>query len=319
MRAIRVSRNGAPDVLALAEIARPEPGPGQVRVKVAAAGVNFYDVHQRRAAGSPPFTPGLECSGVIDALGSGVAGFQVGDRVASARALASYAEYAVVASDELLPLPSDVSFDVGASFLLQGLTAHYLVHDFRRLRAGDTLLVHAAAGGVGLLVVQIAKHIGARVLGTVSTAEKAAIARQFGADDVILYKERGFVEEVKRITRDAGVDLVLDGVGRSTFAGDLKAARTRGHVVLFGMAGGPPEPLAPDALMQRSLTVSGGALRNHVATRDELVKRSQELLRGIHDGWLRIRIDRKLPLSQAAQAHTLLEERRTSGKLLLEP
>jgi NADPH2:quinone reductase len=319
MRAIRVSRHGEPEVLVLEDVPRPEPRAGEVLVRIAAAGVNFADVYARRGGGALPFIPGLEASGVIEALGSGVGGFEIGDRVASARAPASYAEYACVGAEQLLRLPPDISFEVGAAFPLQGLTAHYLVHDFRRLRAGDTVLVHAAAGGVGLLVVQLAKHIGARVIGTVSTAEKAAIARLAGADEVILYTQRDFVDDVRRITRNDGVDLVVDGVGKATFPGDLQAARTRGHVVVFGAASGAPDPVAPSALMARSLTVSGGSPSNHVATHDELTARAGELLRGIREGWIRIRIDRTLPLGAAARAQELLENRKTSGKVLLLP
>jgi NADPH2:quinone reductase len=319
MRAIRVNQHGEPRVLQLEDAPRPQPLAGQVLVKVAAAGVNFADVYQRRANSPVPFTPGLEMSGIVEELGQGVAAFKAGDRVASARAQAAYAEYCVVDEDQVIPLPSDVAFEVGAAFPLQGMTAHYLVHDFRRLRPGHAVLVHAAAGGVGLFVVAWAKHMGARVIGTVSTAEKAAIVRAAGADDVILYMERDFAEETTRLTRGEGVDLVIDGVGKSTFVGDLKAVKVRGHIVVFGAASGPADPIPPNALMPRSITLSGGSLRNHIATRDDVLRRSGDTLQGIREGWLRIRIDQTLPLAQAATAHELLEGRRTSGKIVLLP
>lgn len=319
MHAIRVHRYGDPDVLVWGEAARAEPAPGQVLVKVIAVGVNFADIYQRRGRNNPPlpFTPGLEASGVVEKVGAGVTAFRPGDRVASARAIGSYAQYCAVDATKLLALPSDISFEIGAAFALQGMTAHYLLHEFRPVQNGDSVLIHAAAGGVGRLAVQMAKHMGARVIGTVSTREKAAIAREAGADDVIVYTEKDFVEETKRLTGGEGVDLIFDGVSRSTFPGDLQAIKIRGHIVVFGSASGRADPVEPNILQGRSISLSGGTLGDFIRTPEEMQSRADFLFAGIREGWLTIKIDRALPLAEAAKAHALLESRQTSGKLLL--
>ena len=319
MKAIRGNEYGGPEVLRLQEVEEPRPGPGEVRVRLRAAGVNFIDVNQRRGAYPVPlpYTPGLEGSGVVEALGSGVDGVRPGDRVAYTGVLGSYAEANVVPADRLIPLPEEFSFEQGAAFPLQGMTAHYLIHEYRRPGPGDTVLVHAAAGGMGLLLVQWAKHLGARVLGTVSTEEKARAARAAGADEVILYTRQDFVPETKRLTGGRGADLIIDGVGKATFAGNLEAAAVRGHVVIFGAASGPADPIAPNALMPRSLTVSGGSLGNYTRTREELLRRANDVLAGIRAGWLRLRIGHVFPLARAAEAHRLLEGRGSVGKVVL--
>jgi NADPH2:quinone reductase len=224
----------------------------------------------------------------------------------------------VVKASQLIPLPKEVSFEEGAAFPLQGMTAHYLLNEYYRIKPGDSVLVHAAAGGVGLLVVQWAKHIGARVIGTVSTEEKAKIARQGGADDIILYTKEDFVAETKKLTGGKGADYIIDGIGKSTFTKDLEAVRMHGHICLFGSASGPAEPLAPNLLMARSVTVSGGSLFNYVNTREELLGRARSVLNGMREGWLKLRIYKVLPLEQAAEAHRLLEGRQTTGKVILK-
>jgi NADPH2:quinone reductase len=231
--------------------------------------------------------------------------------------LGSYAEYAAVPADRLVKIPAGVNEREAAAAMLQGMTAHYLLHEFRRPKQGDSVLIHAAAGGMGLLLVQWARHLGARVFGTVSTEEKAKAAREAGASEVIFYVRRDFVAEIKRLTGGRGVDLIIDGVGKSTFPGDLEAVALRGHIVIFGAASGPADPIIPNALMARSITVSGGSLGNYLLTREELLRRAGEVIAGIRAGWLRLRIAKVLPLAEAAEAHRLLEGRHTIGKLLL--
>jgi NADPH2:quinone reductase len=319
MKAIRVNQFGGPEVLHLEEIETPTPGPGEARVRLRAAGVNFVDVYQRRGNYPVPLpcTPGREGAGVVDAVGPGVSEVRVGDRVAYSGIPGSYAEASVVPADRVLPLPDDLSFEQGAAFPLQGMTAHYLIHEYRRPEPGGTVLIHAAAGGMGLLLVQWAKHLGARVLGTVSTQEKARAAREAGADEVILYTQQNFVTEVQRLSAGRGVDLIIDGVGKSTFAGNLEAAAVRGHVVIFGAASGPADPVVPNALMPRSLTISGGNLGNYTRTREELLRRAQDVVEGIRAGWLRLNVGQVLPLTEAAEAHRLLEGRHSTGKIVL--
>jgi NADPH2:quinone reductase len=319
MKAIQLKEYGGPEVLRLQEVEVPVPGPGQVRVRLRAAGVNFIDVYQRRGdyPAPLPFIPGREGAGVVEAVGPGVDEVRVGDRVAYTGISGSYAEAAVVPADRLIPLPDDLSFEQGAAFPLQGMTAHYLIHEYRRPGPGATVLIHAAAGGMGLLLVQWAKHLGARVLGTVSAEEKARTARAAGADEVILYTRQDFVAEARRLTGGRGVDLIIDGVGKTTFAGNLEAAAVRGHVVVFGAASGPADPIAPNGLMPHSLTVSGGNLGNYTRTRDELLARARDVLEGIRAGWLRLNVGRVLPLAEAAEAHRLLEGRHSTGKIIL--
>jgi len=319
MKAIQISQYGGPEVLKLREVDIGEPGPGQVLVRLEAAGVNFVDVYQRRGIYpvNLPYIPGLEGSGVVEALGEGVKTVKPGDRVAYVHNPGSYAQKSLVNADFLIPLPSELSFEQGAAFPLQGMTAHYLIHEFRKVKEKDIVLIHAAAGGMGLLLVQWAKHLGARVLGTASTEEKAKIAKEAGADEVILYTKHDFVAEVKRLTDGHGADLIIDGVGKTTFPGNLEAAALRGNIVIFGAASGRADPISPNVLMVRSLTVSGGSLYNYTSSSEEILGRAKAVIEGIQKGWLKLRIDQVFPLEKAAEAHQKLEERKTSGKLLL--
>jgi NADPH2:quinone reductase len=324
MKAIRVKEFGGPDVLRLEEIETPRPEAGQALVRLAVAGVNFVDVYYRRGSLPAtvshvafPFTPGLEGSGVVEAVGGGVTNVKPGDRVAYTHQLGAYAEASVVEAESLIPLPNDFSFEQGAAFPLQGLTAHFLMTEFRLPKPGDVVLIHAAAGGMGLLLVQWARHLGARVTGTVSTEEKAKVARAAGANDLIFYTQRDFATETMRLTGGHGADLIFDGVGKTTFAGNLEAAAVRGHIIIYGLASGRPDPIAPESLRPRSLTVSGGALRNYMRTREELMRRASDVIEAIRAGWLRLRINRILPLGRAADVHRALENRQTTGKLLL--
>jgi NADPH2:quinone reductase len=246
-----------------------------------------------------------------------VTGVKAGDRVAYAREPGAYAEASVVPADSLIPLPDDMTFEQAAAFPMQGLTAHYLIHDFRPPTPEDVVLIHAAAGGVGLLLVQWARHYGAHVIGTVSSAGKAEAVRQAGADEVVLYTECDFAAETMRLTDGHGADLIIDGVGRATLTRDLEVAAVRGHIVSFGAASGAAEAVAPGALMERSLSVSGADVVNGIRTRGEMLSRAQDVMKGITDGWLTPRIFEVLPLAEAAQAHRLLEGRETIGKILL--
>ncbi len=321
MKAIKISSYGDADVLKLSETEpKPSPTGDQALVKIHAAGVNFVDIYQRRGAYPVhlPFIPGLEASGTVEAVGENVRDVRAGDRVAYTGHLGSYSEYTTIKAERLVPLPQEFSFEQGAAFPLQGMTAHYLTHDFRKLKKGDAVLIHAAAGGVGLLLVQFAKRAGAEVIGTVSTEKKADVARQAGADHVILYTKQDFASEVKRITGGRGAQLILDGVGKSTFSGDLECVAVRGHIVVFGAASGPADPVVPNALMQKSISVSGGSSGNFTATRRELLRRSRDVLNGIEAGWLKLRIDHVLPLAEAGNAHRLLEGRQSAGKIVLK-
>lgn len=319
MKAIEVREYGGPEVLKLQDVEIGKPGKGQALIRIVTSGVNFVDVYQRRGTypRKLPFIPGLEAAGVVESVGEGVILFKPGDRVAYVHEPGSYAEASLVGVDHLIPLPQDFSFEQGAAFPLQGMTAHYLIHEFRKIRPGDVVLIHAAAGGMGLLLVQWARHLGARVIGTVSNDDKAKAAREAGANDVILYTKQDFVAEVKRLTNNHGADLIIDGVGKTTFAGNLEAAARRGNIVIFGAASGPADPIAPNSLMVRSLTISGGSLFNYLLTRDELLYRADDVIKGIQEGWLKLRIDKVLPLAQASEAHRLLENRQTIGKILL--
>jgi NADPH:quinone reductase len=320
MKAIRVEKQGGPEVLKLVDIAPIEkPGPGQAVVRVVAAGVNFVDVGHRRGTypREVPFTPGVEGAGVVESVGEGVRSVRPSDRVAFTGVPGAYSEAVLADADRLIPLPDKFSFEEGAAFPLQGMTAHYLIHEFRPPVPGSFVLIHAAAGGMGGLLVQWARHLGANVVGTVSTEQKARTARASGADHVIIYTEQDFVAETKRITQGRGADLIIDGVGKTTFKGDLEAVAIRGHIVIFGAASGPADPVSPNALMPNALTVSGGSLQNYLRTPEELMQRADDVLAGIGAGWLKLNIGRVLPLAQAAQAHQLLESRKTEGKLLL--
>ena len=320
MKAIRVEKLGGPEVMKLEDIAPiEEPGPGQAVVRVVAAGVNFADVGQRRGIypREVPFTPGLEGAGVVESVGLGVTNVKPSDRVAFTGIPGTYAEAIVADAGRLIPLPDDFTFEQGAAFPLQGMTAHYLIHEFRMPKAGDFVLVHAAAGGMGGLLVQWGRHLGATVIGTTSSEEKARTAREAGAEHVIVYTDEDFVAETKRITKDHGADLIIDGVGKSTFKGDLEAVAIRGQIVIFGAASGPADPISPNALMGRAVSVSGGSLQNYIRTQEELMRRANDVIAGIRQGWLKLNIGAVLPLEQAIEAHELLESRKTQGKLIL--
>ncbi len=300
----------------------PEPGPGKVRVKVEAAGVNFIDVYQRTGLYpiEPPFTPGMEGAGIVDAVGEGVVEPKVGTRVAYAMQRGSYAQYHVVPADKVVAVPDGVSARDAAALMLQGMTAHYLACSTFPLRTGHRVLVHAAAGGVGLLLVQIAKRRGATVYGTVSTEEKAQLAKEAGADEVILYTETDFEAEIRRLTGGEGVDVVYDSVGRATFAASMRSLKPRGYFVLYGQSSGPVEPFDPQLLNSHgSLFLTRPSLGHYALTREELEQRAGELFAWLRAGELKLRIDRELPLSEAPEAHRLLEGRATAGKLLLIP
>lgn len=319
MKAIQVTQYGAPEVLKIREVSIGKPGLGQALIRIKAAGVNFIDIYQRRGTYPVPlpYIPGLEASGVVEAVDEGVKNVKPGDRVAYVHEPGSYAELSLVHADHLIPLPSELSFEQGAAFPLQGMTAHYLLHEFRKVKPNDIVLVHAAAGGMGLLLVQWAKHLGARVLGTVSTEEKARIAKEAGADEVILYTKQDVPVEVSRLTDKHGADLIIDGVGKTTFPGNLESAALRGNIVIFGAASGPADPISPNLLMSKSLTVSGGSLFNYLLSTQELMKRANAVIEGIQNQWLKLHIDQIFPLEDAAKAHQKLESRNTSGKVLL--
>jgi NADPH2:quinone reductase len=320
MKAIRVEQIGGPEVLQLEDIAPiEEPGPRQAVVRVVAAGVNFADVGQRRGTypRAVPFTLGLEGAGVVESVGEGVTNVEPSDRVAFTDIPGAYGEAVVADASRLIPLPEEFTFEQGAAFPLQGMTAHYLIHELRKPQPGDFVLIHAAAGGMGGLLVQWAKHLGATVIGTTSTEEKARTAREAGAEHVIVYTDEDFVAETKRITKGHGADLIIDGVGKSTFEGDLEAVAVRGHIVIFGAASEPADPISPNALMPRSITLSSSALGNFIRTRDELMRRADDVIAGIRAGWLKLNIRAVLPIEQAVEAHRLLESRQTQGKLIL--
>jgi NADPH2:quinone reductase len=323
MKAIRVHTPGEPEALRLEDVPTPVPAAGEVLIRVEAVGVNFIDIYQRSGAYrvATPFTPGQEAAGAIVALGAGVVGFRVGERVACYHGgLAAYAEFALAPAERVIALPDAVSAQQGAAVMLQGMTAHYLATSAYPLKPGATCLVHAAAGGVGLLLCQIAKRRGARVIGTVSTEAKALVARRAGADEVIRYTEQDFEAEVRRLTGGSGVQVVYDSVGQATFDKGLKCLARRGMMVLYGQSSGPVEPLDPQLLNQcGSLYLTRPMLAHYVATRDELVGRAREVLGWVRDGTLTLRIEHEFPLARAADAHRALGERRTTGKVLLIP
>ncbi|HEX4075993.1 MAG TPA: quinone oxidoreductase [Candidatus Acidoferrales bacterium] len=323
MRAIRVAEAGDPGVMKLEEIPRPKAGPGEVLVRVHVSGVNFADVYMRNgSARSPvpfPITLGLEGAGTVEELGEGVSGVKIGERVAYAtRGSGSYAEYDTVKVGHVAPLPNEFTFEQGAAVILQGMTAHYLLHEYYPVKRGSTVLVHAAAGGMGLLLVQWLRHLGAVAIGTVSTDAKAKIARDAGAAHAINYATQDFVEEAKKITGGKGVDYIIDGVGKTTFTKNLQALRDRGWATIFGMASGPAEAVVPNSLMMKALTISGGSLFNFMVTREEMLGRARDLFGGLREGWLKLHVDRTLPLAEAAEAHRLLESRQTVGKIILK-
>jgi NADPH2:quinone reductase len=322
MKAIQVSQTGGPEVLQLADLPVPQPKANEAVVKIAASGVNFIDTYHRegRYKVQLPFVPGQEAAGVVASVGPEVKSVKPGDRVAWTFVLGSYAEYAAVPAERLVPVPSGVSDQQAAAAMLQGMTAHYLSHDTFPLKPGQTALVHAAAGGVGLLLVQMAHDIGARVIATVSTEEKAGLARQAGADELILYTQTDFEAETKRLTGGSGVDVVYDGVGKTTFEKGLNVLRPRGMMVLFGGSSGAVPPFDLIQLSQKgSLYVTRPNLGNYIATTEELRTRSSAVFKMIVDGKLRLRIEHTYPLADAATAHRDLEGRKTTGKLLLMP
>jgi len=322
MKAIQVKHTGGPEVLELVELPVPEAKGSEAVVKIVAAGVNFIDVYYRegRYKAVVPFVPGQEAAGDVVAVGHDVSGVKVGDRVAYTMVMGSYAEYASVQSDRLVKIPDGVSYQQAAALMLQGMTAHYLSHSTYPLKKGETALVHAAAGGVGHLLVQMAHNIGARVIGTVSTEEKAKLAKQAGADDIILYTQTDFEVETKRLTGGKGVDVVYDSVGKTTFEKGLNVLRPRGMMALFGGSSGAVPPFDPIVLTQKgSLFLTRPSLGNYIATRDELVARSGAVFGMMAAGKLKLRIEHTYPLAEAQRAHRDLEGRRTTGKLLLIP
>jgi NADPH2:quinone reductase len=322
MKAIVVESYGGPDVLALLEVEKPAPKANEALVKIEAAGVNFIDVYHRTGLYPMqlPFTPGSEAAGTVESVGADVSDINVGDRVAYAMAPGAYAEYAAVPVARLVKLSDGIDAQSAAAAMLQGMTAHYLVTSTYKLKAGDTALVHAAAGGVGLLLIQMAKRAGARVFGTVSTEEKAALAREAGADEVILYTEQDFEEEARRLTAGRGVEVVYDSVGKTTFMKSLGSLAPRGMLALFGQSSGSVPPFDAALLAQKgSLFLTRPSLAHYSATRDELLWRAGEVLSWVSAGDLKLRIEKTFPLAEAAEAHRQLEGRKTTGKVLLIP
>ena len=320
MKAIQVKKNGGPEVLEQAELPIPQPQPNEAIVKIQASGVNFIDVYFRegRYPAALPFIPGQEAAGVVSAVGADARGVAVGDRVAYCAVQGSYAEYAAVPADRLVKIPQDVTEQEAAAAMLQGMTAHYLAYDTYPLKKGETALVHAAAGGVGLLLVQMEHHIGARVIATVSTESKAALAKAAGADETILYGDADFEAETKRLTNGKGVDVVYDSVGKTTFDKSLNVLRPRGMMVLFGGSSGAVPPFDLIRLSQKgSLYVTRPALGHYIVTQKELQLRAGSVFSMIRNGKLNLRIEHVYPLEQAIQAHQDLEGRKTTGKLLL--
>jgi NADPH2:quinone reductase len=334
MKAIQIKQTGGPEVLQLVDVPIPQPKPNETLVKLSASGVNFIDIYQRegRYKVPLPFVLGQEGAGRVTAVGSDVRSVKVGDRVAyaysplhawgvtSAEALGSYAEYAAIPADRLVPIPAAISEQEAAASMLQGMTAHYLSHDTYPLKRGETALIHAAAGGVGWLLVQMAHNIGARVIGTVSTEEKAKLARDAGADEIILYTKQDFEVETKRMTNGRGVDVVYDGVGKTTFEKGLNILRPRGYMVLFGGSSGPVPPFDLVQLSTKgSLFVTRPTLVHYLATTEELQARASAVFSMIAERKLKLRIERTYPLADAAEAQRDLESRITTGKLLLIP
>lgn len=322
MKAIQVQKTGGPEVLTLVDVPVPKPKPNEAVVKIAASGVNFIDVYFRegRYPAPLPFIDGQEAAGTVSEVGSDVKSLRAGDRVAYVGALGSYAEYAVAPADRLVTVPHSITDQQAAAAMLQGMTAHYLVHSTYPLKRGETALIHAAAGGVGLLLVQMAKALGAHVIATVGSEEKAKLARKAGADHVIIYTQQDFEAETKRATGGKGVHVVYDGVGKSTFDQDLNVLRPRGYLALFGAASGAVPPLDAIKLSQKgSLFLTRPTLYHYIATREELDQRAGDVLNMIADGKLELHIGHIYKLEQAQQAHRDLEGRNTTGKLLLIP
>jgi NADPH2:quinone reductase len=322
VQAIQIAQIGGPEVLTLREMPTPAPGPGEVLIKIEACGVNFIDIYFRegRYPSPLPFIPGQEAAGTVVALGPRVAGVAVGDRVAWCMVQGTYAQLAVAPADKVIPIPDSVTTHEAAAAILQGMTAHYLALSTYKIRPGDPVLIHAGAGGVGLLLIQIARQLGARIFTTVSTEEKAQLARDAGADEVILYTQEDFVAKVKELTADAGLPVVYDSVGKTTFEGSLSCLRPRGLCVLFGGASGavPPFDLIRLSTMG-SLYVTRPTLKHYAASREELEWRAGDVFRWIAEGKLKFRLEHTYPLAEAAQAQIDLAARKTTGKVLLIP
>lgn len=322
MKAIRVHETGGIEKLHYEDIPAPQPDSDQVLVKIHSIGLNFIDIYFRSGLyQSPlPFVPGMEAAGTVDRTGENVTDLKRGDRVAYAGIIGAYAEHALVPAQQLIRIPDAIDFETAAAAMLQGMTAHYLAYSAFPLRKGETILLHAAAGGVGLLLIQLAKRIGACVIGTVSSEKKAELARNAGADHVILYTQSDFEQGVKTITSGKGVDAVYDSVGQATFEKSLNCLKSRGMMVLFGQSSGPVPPINPAILNPKgSLYLTRPALGHYTATKEELTWRAGDVFNWISDGSLKIRIDRTYPLREAAKAHQALESRKTAGKVLLKP
>jgi NADPH:quinone reductase len=322
MKAVRITQYGGPEVMRLEELPTPAPQAGQVLVRVEAAGVNYIDTYQRSGQYKVPlpYTMGLEGAGVVEAIGDGVTGIREGARVAWTNVPGSYATHAVVPADKVVPLPDGITAQQGAATMLQGMTAHYLARSTYPLKRGDTCLVHAGAGGVGLLLTQMARHAGARVLTTVSTEEKARLSQEAGADEVIRYTSADFREAARRLTGGAGVQVVYDSVGRDTFEKSLDSLAARGMLVLYGQSSGAVPPFDAQMLAAKgSLFFTRPTLGHYIATREELLARANEVFAWIADGSLKMRIGATFPLAEAPRAHAELQARRTTGKVLLLP
>jgi NADPH:quinone reductase len=322
MKAIQVPRHGGAEVLTLVDLPIPQPKPNEIVLKISAVGINFIDIYYRegRYPISTPFIPGSEAAGTVHAVGSEVKSWKPGDRVTYCMVLGGYTEYSAIPAERAVRVPQGVTDQQAAAAMLQGMTAHYLVHSTYPLKKGEIALIHAAAGGVGLLLVQMAKQIGARVIATVGTDEKAKLAREAGADDTIVYTRQDFEAETKRLTDGKGVHVIYDGVGKTTFDKDLNLLRPRGYLALFGASSGPVPPFDPILLSQKgSIFLTRPSLAHYVASREELEQRSSDVFAQITGGKLKLRIGHSYKLSEAAQAQRDLEARKTTGKLLLIP
>ena len=322
MKAVRVHKYGGPEVLTIDEVPVPEPKAGEARVKIEAIGVNYIDIYQRTGLYplKTPFTLGTEGAGIVDAVGPNVTEVKKGERVGYASIPGSYAEYAIVPAARLVPIPSNIDARSAAALMLQGMTAHYLTHSTYPLKKGDTALLHAAAGGVGLLLIQIAKQLGATVIGTVSTEAKAKLAKEMGADYLILYTQTDFLAEVKKLTDGRGVNVVYDSVGQTTFDKSLDCLRPRGYLVLFGQSSGPVPPFDPGKLAAKgSLFLTRPSLPHYTLERSELLQRANDVFNWTATGKLKVKIDKTFPLAEAAEAHRQLEGRKTTGKVILLP
>ena len=322
MKAVRVHKYGGPEVLTLEEVPVPEPKAGEARVKIEAIGVNYIDIYQRTGLYplKTPFTLGTEGAGTVDAVGPNVTEVKKGEHVGYAMIPGSYAEYAIVPAARLVPISPNIDARSAAALMLQGMTAHYLTHSTYPLKKGETALLHAAAGGVGLLLIQIAKQLGATVIGTVSTEAKAKLAKEMGADHLILYTQNDFLAEVKKLTDGRGVNVVYDSVGQTTFDKSLDCLRPRGYLVLFGQSSGPVPPFDPGKLaVKGSLFLTRPSLAHYTLERSELLQRANDVFNWTATGKLKVRIDKTFPLAEAAEAHRQLEGRKTTGKVILLP